>query len=97
MGWASSVGLMQAVSREILLARGLPPQLELKKSGPIPAWFTKVSEEAAGQRMCWQVYLDNFMSGHLGDPGELGGDVALQEAAMHAWQSSGVLTAKDKQ
>lgn len=97
MGWASSVGLMQAVSREILLSRGLPPQLELKKTGLIPSWFTKVAEASTPQRMWWQVYLDNFMSGHVGNPGDLGGDVGLQEKAMHAWESAGVLTAKDKQ
>eukprot|EP00435_Cladocopium_sp_Y103_P038382 s3254_g10.t1 len=37
------------------------------------------------------------MAAQVGDSSELGGDVALQEMAMHAWGATGVLTAKDKQ
>ena len=37
------------------------------------------------------------MSGHVGGAGELGGGRELQAAAMHAWESAGVLTTKDKQ
>lgn len=44
MGWSSSVGVMQAVSREILLCKGLPPELELKRGSSIPAWFTQVAD-----------------------------------------------------
>ena len=48
-------------------------------------------------RSFWQVYLDNFMAAeHVqGDYTEM--DVKLQEIAMNAWRSAGVLTAEDKQ
>ena len=32
MGWSSSVGIMQQLSREVLLRQGLPPHCELKKT-----------------------------------------------------------------
>ena len=61
MGWSSSVGLMQMMSREILLAKGLPPELELNKQTGAPAWFAQVVSSATPTRAWWQVYLDNFM------------------------------------
>ena len=97
MGWSSSVGIMQAISREILLCKGLPPQLELKRSSSVPAWFAQVTEAASAQRAWWQIYLDNFMSGEVADERTKGINLELQELAMGAWSSSGVLTAQDKQ
>ena len=97
MGWSSSVGIMQAISREILLAKGLPPELELKKGGKIPPWFAQVASADSPQRAWWQVYLDNFMSGEVDRGGEPGISIQLQDAAMRAWSTSGVLTAEDKQ
>lgn len=50
MGWSSSVAVMQAVSREILLSKGLDPDLELRKGAPLPSWFAQVINEASPQR-----------------------------------------------
>ena len=97
MGWSSSVGIMQAISREILLSKGLPPLLELKKDGAVPPWFAQVASAGTETRSWWQIYLDNFMSADVGGPPPGYGDVELQERAMRAWSSTGVLTAEDKQ
>lgn len=96
MGWSSSVSIMQAVSREILLSRGLPPNLELKKGTPPPPWFAQVHGGTTSTRSWWQVYLDNFMAADL-HAGEGAQDEALQKMAMSAWSNVGVLTADDKQ
>ena len=96
MGWSSSVSVTQAVSREILLSRGLPPGLELKKGSPPPPWFAQVQSSASSTKAWWQIYLDNFMAGDLHkDAGAL--DEDLQALAMNAWTSAGILTAEDKQ
>lgn len=97
MGWSSSVGIMQAISREILLSKGLPPLLELKKDGAVPPWFAQVTSASTEARSWWQIYLDNFMSADVGGPPHGFGDVELQERAMKAWSMTGVLTAEDKQ
>ena len=97
MGWSSSVGLMQQISREILLRNGLPPEMEFRKTGPVPRWFAQVVDEASPTRAWWQVYLDNFLSGerHGGDGGLAA--VELHGQALRAWESTGVLSAADKQ
>lgn len=97
MGWASSVGIMQQLTREILLTKGLPESQELKKSAPLPAWFTQVLNDSDEDHAWWQVYLDNFLAGErvTGTASSL--NVALQGAAMKAWGDAGVLTAEDKQ
>lgn len=97
LGWSSSVGVMQQVSREILLSQGMPRHLEFKKSGRVPPWFTQVIEASSPSRAWWQIYLDNFFSGER-DPtghGDLGFE--LQQIAMRAWDRVGVLSAADKQ
>jgi hypothetical protein len=43
------------------------------------------------------VYLDNFLSGEVGAEGEFSHNVALQQKALEAWHSTGILTAEDKQ
>eukprot|EP00435_Cladocopium_sp_Y103_P060375 s393_g22.t1 len=55
-----------------------------------------VAEEATPEKSWWQVYLDNFMAAELSPPLHER-DVTLQEQAMHAWSSAGILTAADKQ
>ena len=62
MGWSSSVGIMQQLSRELLLQRDMPAGLEIHKGRPVPGWFTNVVGQATMQRAWWQVYLDNFMA-----------------------------------
>ena len=97
MGWASSVGIMQQISRQVLLMKGLPASEELHKIRGIPRWFTQAIAEGDHHRAWWQVYLDNFMSGEIncGDSGERG--KSLQVEAMQAWSDTGILTAADKQ
>lgn len=97
MGWNSSVGVMQMLSRQLLLSQGLSKKLELHRGQPAPTWFTRVVGEASTTRAWWQVYLDNFMSAeaHGNNYGEH--DIRLQEAAMYAWHGAGVLTAEDKE
>ena len=97
MGWNSSVGIMQQLSREILLTQGLPGELELHKGTPAPVWFTRTIAEASEARAWWQVYLDNFMSAECSEGTYEGLDASLQGKAMSAWHATGVLTADDKQ
>ena len=97
MGWNSSVGIMQQISRQVLLMRGLPKQMEIERVSGIPRWFTKAVAESSEQRAWWQVYLDNFMSGESSSSSEPSLGRFLQEQAMDAWDSAGILTAKDKQ
>ena len=78
MGWSSSVGVMQQVSREILLAGGLPPNLEVRKSLDLPTWFTEVLSATTATTAWWQVYLDNFFSGEKDLCGE--GDAGVGAA-----------------
>ena len=97
MGWSSSVGIMQQVSRQVLLMRGLPRDLELQRIGGIPRWFTDSVREANPVRAWWQVYLDNFMSGESSRTALPGQGLKFQLEAMDAWAAAGILTAKDKQ
>lgn len=97
MGWSSSVGIMQQISRQVLLMRGLPPQLEVQRVQGIPRWFTQTVAESTGERAWWQVYLDNFMSGESSRTSSPLIGKIFQEEAMRAWCDAGILTAKDKQ
>ena len=96
MGWSSSVAIMQAISREVLLSRGLPVDLEIRKNKPLPRWFTQVIESSSPTRAWWQVYLDNFLACEVGKF-STSKDVELQTKAMNSWESAGILTALDKQ
>ena len=96
MGWHSSVGLMQAISREVLISQGMPPELELKKTGKLPSWFSISAKESSPTKAWWQVYLDNFMAGEVGNE-EWKLNQRLQELAMRSWKTVGILTAEDKQ
>ena len=97
MGWSSSVGVMQQISRQVLLRKGLSPTLELRKGKPLPPWFAQAMRGASTETAWWQVYLDNFMSAELEKQGASGLNTRLQRAAVDAWQSTGILTADDKQ
>ena len=97
MGWNSSVGLMQQASREVLLAAGLPRELELRKGVALPPWFTKAVAEATVERGWWQVYLDNFLSGESVGGAYTELNLKLQNLAMLGWTRAGILTAEDKQ
>lgn len=97
MGWNSSVGIMQQASREVLLAAGLPRDLELRKGVSLPPWFTKAIMEATEDRGWWQVYLDNFLSGEANYQEDGNLNLRLQNLAMLGWTRAGILTAEDKQ
>ena len=96
MGWNFSVGLMQAILREVLLSHGIPAGLELRKSASLPTWFTQSVASCDQKTAWWQVYLDNFMSAEKG-PETSQVNQQLQEMAMQAWKHVGILTAEDKQ
>ena len=97
MGWSSSVGIMQQISRQVLLMKGLPPGLEVQRVHGVPRWFTQTVAESTGDRAWWQVYLDNFMSGQSTMTAQPLIGKLLQEEAMQAWCDAGILTAEDKQ
>ena len=94
MSWNSSVGVMQMISRELLLCKGIPGSLELHKGRAVPGWFTRVLEGTSPTRAWWQVYLDNFMAAERVSGEYQGLDVAMQSAAMRAWGEAGVLIAE---
>ena len=96
MGWSSSVGVMQAVSRQVLLLQGMPANQELRKTSSLPPWFTLSLNQATKEKSWWQVYLDNFMAGQVGAERD-GPDGVLQQTALAAWKAAGILTAEDKQ
>ena len=97
MGWASSVGIMQQVSRQVLLMKGLDPQLEVQRVQGIPRWFTQSAALATSDRAWWQVYLDNFMSGECSPEHPTGVAAAMHEVSLRAWSEAGILSAADKQ
>ena len=97
MGWSSSVGCMQMISREILLSNGLPRELEFHKGDGAPDWFVQAASSQTPTRAWWQIYLDNFMSGEIRGSSGKEVNLELQLAAMRAWGETGVLTAEDKQ
>ena len=97
MGWASSVGLMQMASRELLLQAQGDWQGELRRTSLSPPWFVQESLRR-GRESWWQVYLDNFMAAEVKERSETGGDESLRlhSQAVAAWEEKGVLCAKDK-
>ena len=97
MGWSSSVGLMQMISRQLLLTQGLPDSLELHKGKPLPTWFTNILDSSSSTTAWWQVYLDNFMATERVSGEYRQVDAQLQSRAIQAWHTTGVLTADDKQ
>lgn len=97
MGWASSVGIMQMASRELIRRSKLPEVDELCKQGSIPRWFVDWSRDIPSSSTWWQVYLDNFMAAEVCRAGPpTGSDVQLHTLAVGAWDQTGVLCSKDK-
>ena len=92
MGWNSSVGIMQQLSRELLLSKGLPAGLEIHKGRPVPGWFSKAVEQSDEVTAWWQVYLDNFMSAERCKGSYREVDMDLQSQAMRAWHAAGVFS-----
>ena len=96
MGWSSSVGIMQMVSRGLLLRRDTLGADELRRQMLAPAWFVDVALRQ-GPKSFWQVYLDNFMAAEvLREDDEGGLSEKLHAAAVQSWTEHGVLCADDK-
>ena len=97
MGWASSVGIMQMASRELMLQAKLGGADELRKQGSIPRWFVDWAQDLPDSSTWWQVYLDNFMAAEVRRSGAPAGlDSQLHSLAVGAWDEAGVLCSKDK-
>ena len=96
MGWSSSVGLMQMVSRELLLRRDMLGADELRRQMLAPAWFIDIALRQ-GPKAFWQVYLDNFMAAEISKMGEEATlSQRLHSTAVESWTEHGVLCAQDK-
>ena len=66
MGWASSVGIMQEISEQILLRAGLPARAQLVRDRAIPPWMVGILHKSQEEgRAWWHVYLDNFAAGEV--------------------------------
>ncbi len=97
MGWASSVGIMQMASRELIKRAGTLTGDELRKQGSIPRWFVDWNKTVPHSSVWWQVYLDNFMSAEVSrGQAPSGGDCALHLRAVSSWDDHGVLCSADK-
>jgi len=97
MGWASSVGVMQMASRELIRRAKCLEGHELSKQGPIPRWFVDWAKGVPSSAAWWQVYLDNFMAAEVCRAGPpTGSDSQLHTLAVGCWDQTGVLCSKDK-
>lgn len=98
MGWASSVGLMQEMSENLLTRQGISMQHQIRKGKSLPAWMNEVLVESRrSSRYWWHVYLDNFCAGERclpSQPGRLGR--ICHEEAEAAWNSAGVISSAKK-
>ena len=97
MGWASSVGLMQMASRQLLKLSNGDWRGEMKRTSLAPPWFVQEALRVGGETW-WQVYLDNFMAAEVKP---YGSRTASESARLHAqavaaWDERGVLCAADK-
>ena len=98
MGWASSVGLMQEMSENLLTRQGLSMTHQVRKGRALPPWMNEVlAESRKSSRFWWHVYLDNFCAGErcLPDQAEKRGQICHQEAEA-AWGCAGVLSSAKK-
>ena len=96
MGWSSSVGVMQMISRELIRRKELGGADEICRQALVPRWFVDTALRT-GPRTFWQVYLDNFMGAEVRKTTEEGGASSrLHEIAVDAWSEAKVLCAKDK-
>ena len=97
MGWASSVGIMQMASRELIKRAGTLLGDELRKQGSIPPWFVSWSRSIPHGNTWWQVYLDNFMSAEVARGMKSDErDRQLHQHAIASWDKHVVLCAVDK-
>ncbi|CAE7559979.1 Dnmt3b [Symbiodinium sp. CCMP2592] len=98
MGWKSAVGVMQCISRRVLLESRLPESHEMRKDRSAPPWLVKCWREG-GEHSWWQVYLDNFISCQVeckSSSQRTSDGAELFRAALDGWDSFGILCASDK-
>ena len=96
MGWRSAVGIMQGISRNVLLQSQLPASSEIRKDRVVPKWMIECWRKG-GSNGWWQVYLDNFISTEVrGNKDGAGAGKVHFERSQWAWDSAGILCAADK-
>ena len=98
MGWASSVGLMQEMSENLLTRQGLSTAHQVRKGRALPPWMNEVlAESRRSSRFWWHVYLGNFCAGErcLPEQSIKRGQLCHQEAEA-AWGAAGVLSSAKK-
>ncbi len=97
MGWASSVGVMQEVSENILWQFGLGKQTQISRRKALPLWMVGILEKANEVgKAWWHVYLDNFAAGEISEPSERKAGDELHEMAEEAWASAQVISSDKK-
>ena len=96
MGWTSSVGVMQMMSRRLLRDSQLVSEVEVRRRALTPPWFVEECLRR-GQERWWQVYLDNFFSAEIRDRNADEGKLAeMHQTAMDTWDANGVLNVPEK-
>ena len=98
MGWASSVGLMQEISENILIQGGLLRDQQVRRGNSLPPWMcdTLMTSRITGQ-VWWHVYLDNFCACEKLQPTSAAvlGDKCHQ-LAEELWSRAGVVSSEKK-
>ena len=98
MGWASSVGLMQEISENILLHGGMEQSQQIRRGRALPPWMCDTLGQAKmSGRVWWHVYLDNFCACEKLFPSSpaVQGDLCHQ-LAEELWQKAGVVSSEKK-
>ena len=97
MGWASSVGVMQEVSENILWQFGFERRTQILRRKAVPLWMVGVMDKAKELgKAWWHVYLDNFAAGEISEPGERKAGDELHEMAEEAWAQAQVISSAKK-
>ena len=98
MGWASSVGLMQEISENLLLRGGLNPRRQVRRGSTLPEWMVEVLHSSRdGGNYWWHVYLDNFCAAEKVRPPETeAGGRECHILAEKLWNSAKVLSSEKK-
>ena len=90
MGWASAVSVLQEVSQELVMRHGLPRDLLVTRTRPLPAWLCGVLDGSGSTQRPWfHVYLDNFFAGQRSSTtGHEGLAEEVHAKAEAAWASA---------
>ncbi len=98
MGWSNAVSVTQEISEQLLLTQGMPRNLQVARTKPLPEWLTSsLSSSKISGMAWWHVYLDNFMSGERVENGQAGSEERrLHQLAELSWRRAGVLSSEKK-